>query len=83
MDEAIRKSKLCNTWLKQRYELNKSWKTKKKENMEQRSKGFNPSPFRKGTKVALIIIIIGQMWLLTMDKKVQEPLVVDSMITQN
>ena len=47
-DEAIKKSKLCYHFFKQRSELTKNWKNKiKNEKSDQRKKGFKPSPFRK------------------------------------
>ena len=50
MDEAIRKAKLCYLLFKQIHELSKTWKKKRIKNMDQCSKGFKPSPFRKGTR---------------------------------
>ena len=50
MDEVIRKSKFCYHLFKQRLELSRNWKHKKNENLNQRKKGFKPSPFRIGTR---------------------------------
>ena len=51
MDEAIRMAKLCYHLFKQISELSRNWQNKKNENMDQRKKGFKPSPFRKGTTI--------------------------------
>ena len=50
MDEAIRKAKLCYHLFKQRLELSRNMQHKKNDKLDQRKKGFKPSPFRKGAK---------------------------------
>ena len=50
MDEATRKAKLCYHLFKQRSEPSRNWQHKKNYKLDQRKKGFKPSPFRKGTR---------------------------------
>jgi hypothetical protein len=43
LDDTIRKGNYCYEQSKKKPEFNKMWKEKKKENFEQRKKGFKPS----------------------------------------
>ena len=46
LEEAIRKAKYCHEQSKGKHDIHKAWKDKKKENFNQRKKGFKPSHFR-------------------------------------
>ena len=45
LEEAIRKAKYFYDQNKKKPDIHKAWKDKKKENLDQRKKGFKPSNF--------------------------------------